>query len=321
MFFLGLHPCRRGRPCARPDRIHSKRHHTLRRYARLSEWRTPAQVRRLPPTAASHPSEPAFLHMETPHAARPSAPWHALTILCRDALSSVQDSRLPVAAHRRPVQHGLDPTSHATGDFGLGIPNGLQHSQYQRLIDIVDMHLADHRISTGFEGRGPLLAMLFIFPARAMSIEASLRALDEDSRVGSQKPLARPVSFPLFYWVCPAPHLSTKFPRLLPRFRQRYFRVAPKSDIASVRHAVATPIRTQSDHQTQHPSTGASCDAKVQTINASDRVATFWLEFGNRQGREFFVFLKHALLAHIMPHIERKIFTGQRKPQQAQLTQ
>src|SRR5262249_45525987 len=59
-----------------------------------------------------------------------------------------------------PIEHGLDPTTHATGRLRLRCPNRFQDSHHHRDVDVTDRDRAELRIDVRCEGIRPLLSML-----------------------------------------------------------------------------------------------------------------------------------------------------------------
>src|SRR5262249_20063313 len=81
-----------------------------------------------------------------------------------------------------PIEHRLNPTTHATGRLRLRCPNRFQDFHHHRDVDVTDRDRAELRIDVRYEGIRPLLSMLCIAPPGRVRVDVGLRTLSEYHR-------------------------------------------------------------------------------------------------------------------------------------------
>src|SRR5262249_4945100 len=81
-----------------------------------------------------------------------------------------------------PIEHGLNPATHATGRLTLRCPNRFYDSPHHRDVDVSDRDSAELRIDVRCEGIRPLLSMLCVAPPGRVRVDVRLRTLSEYHR-------------------------------------------------------------------------------------------------------------------------------------------
>src|SRR5262249_29987870 len=157
-----------------------------------------------------------------------------------------------------PIEHRLDPTTHATGRLRLSCPNRFQDSHHHRDVDVTDRDRAELRIDVRCEGIRPLLSMLCIAPPGRVRVDVALRALSECHRSCGLDLLRAILRLAALERVDLVNEQQTLCCGFLPRIGETVFGYPAEAHLPrlALKHVAQTPaLRTATPHTQIEPAT------------------------------------------------------------------
>src|SRR6516165_3975528 len=153
----------------------------------------------------------------------------------------------------RPIEHGLNPTTHATGRLRFDRPDRFKDSHHHRDVNISDRDRAELGIDVCCQGIRPLLSMLCIAPSGRVRVDVGPRTLGERHVSGGLDLLCAILRLTALERIDLVDEQQTLRCGLLPRISETDFRQPTEAHLSRLafKHVAQTPALRAAPPDTQ----------------------------------------------------------------------